>query len=100
MRRAVIILATLGILAWAGSQAQADDHHGYRHGHHGSVGVYYGPAAPRVYAYPAPVVVVPAYPPPPFAVYPPAYVMPRPYYEQPGAYFQYYGRGLSVGIGF
>ena len=55
MRRAVIILATLGILAWAASQAQANDHHGhhgYRHGHHGNVGVYYGPVAPRVYAYP------------------------------------------------
>jgi hypothetical protein len=130
MKRAALTLTGIAVLSLAASQALAkektevrfaagpgeaqiqlvnDWHH--HHGHYDHRG-YYGYSGyrapvvvyPRVYAYPPPTVVVPAYPPPPPvvyppAVYPPAVVAPPPYYQYPRSYFEYRGRGLSFGVG-
>jgi hypothetical protein len=98
MRRALLVLTTLGILCFAGSYAQAGGyyHHGHGPYHHGPYhhGRFYGPVVvrpPVVYA--PPIVVRPR------VVYPPVYGY--PYYE-PAAPFNFYyqGRGVSVGVGF
>ena len=93
MKRVLLILATLGILCFAGSQAQANGYHGhggyYYGGHHG---YHHGPVVVRSPWVAPPVIVrVPAYPP----VY-----APRCYYPGPSYGFYYQGRGLSIGVGF
>jgi hypothetical protein len=105
MRRVTYVLAMLGVLCVAATQAQAYGpyhhgghnngyyHGGYHHGYYGSVVV------PRVYV--APRWVVPA----------PAVIYPRPLYYRscydypyyaplPPAGFYYQSRGLSLGIGW
>ena len=91
MRRALLILATFGIVCLAANQVQAHEyHHGYGLYHHGPVIV----RAPLVVG---PTVVVPA-PVYPQVVYPPMYRY--PYYPRPAYGFYYQGRGLSLGVGF
>jgi len=103
MRRVLLILATMGILAVAASPALAD--HGYYHGYrHGG---FYAPAYvhPRVLV--APPVVVPyggyeavapygGYP----AVVPAPVYRYRPYYPGVQSGFYYRGPGVSIGVGF
>jgi hypothetical protein len=104
MRRALLILAVLGILGLAASQAQANYyHHGGYHGgyHHGAYygryyGGYYGPVVVRPPVWVGPRAIVPV---PPTAVYGPAYACPY-YAPYPRYGFYYQGRGLSLGIGF
>jgi hypothetical protein len=94
MRRVLLTLATMGILAVAASPALADHgyHHGYRHGG------FYAPAyvQPRVWV--APPVVAPyvGYP----VVVPPPVYRYRPYYPGVQSGFYYRGPGVSIGVGF
>jgi len=94
MRRVLLTLATMGILAVAASPALAD--HGYYHGyHHGGC---YAPAYvhPRVWV--APPVVMPyvGY----RAVVPAPVYRYRPYYPNVQSGFYYRGPGVSIGVGF
>ena len=98
MRRVLLTLATLGILAVAASPAWADhgNYHGYHHGYHH--GGFYAPAYvhPRVWV--APPVVMPygGYP----VVVPAPVYRYRPYYPEVQSGFYYRGPGVSIGVGF
>ena len=123
MKRVALALATIGVLGVATSQALAEGalsypmaahvaaKYGIQHpGHHPKVQQhhareYYRQQYPRhgQHGYPRhyrhrPVVVYPRYPTVvvPYAV--PYY--PRPYYYVPYRGLQYYGSGISFGIGF
>ena len=104
MRRILLTLAAIGVLAVAANQALAGvyvgvggyggGYHGGHHGHHG----YCAPVvvAPRVYLPPRVVVPYPDYPP---VVYPRVY-RPSYYYPAPQSGFYYRGPGVSIGVGF
>ena len=97
MKRIALILAVLGILSVAVSQAQAHEHHYYARPYYSQ---YYGPTVvyPPVFLGPAAMVggprilPVPVYPSP---AYYPRYYPPAPRF---GLYYQ--NRGVSLGIGF
>ncbi len=117
MKRVATGLLAMGVLVAMVSIARADQHnvrwatygpndnvqitevhhHGYYGGHHehyypGSCAPWV--AAPRVYVYPTPSVVVPP------VVYPPAYYpVPGTYYYGYPGYLQLQAPGVSLGIG-
>ncbi len=96
MRRIVLALAVVAVLAFGAAQAHAHPPWHYRGG------------PPRSYRYAPPprYVPVPVYPPPVVRhyygppVFVPAPVYPRPYYYPPRSGFYYRGSGISIGIGF
>ncbi|MEN6407672.1 MAG: hypothetical protein ABFC77_14525 [Thermoguttaceae bacterium] len=92
MRRAMMLLAVAGMLCVAAGQAEAHGP-GPMRPHH-----YYHGGRPPVVVMRPPMVVGPRYwvaPPPPPPMCPP------PCYEPaPMSGFYYYGRGISIGVGF
>ncbi len=96
MRRIVLALAVVGVLAFGATEAQAHRPRHYRG----------GPPRSHRYARPPRYAPRPVYPPPVVRhyyappVFVPAPVYPRPYYYPPRSGFYYRGSGISIGIGF
>lgn len=123
MRRVLLTLSAIGVLAVAASQARAEGalsypmaahvaaKYGLHHPGHNTAVIrevshrYRGPYRPRPHWYhrgPGPVIVhPPVYRRLPVVVpvYPPIYRY-GPYYPRPRGGFSYYGPGFSIGIGF